>query len=1485
VTTCEPLKEDLPGPEGPATEWISRGIECLFYDLERCERREEFDFDVVIVGSGYGGSVAAAKLAGARQEGRSAPISVCVLERGREHLPGMFPSRMSELAGHVRFSTSGGSAPRGVREGVFDFRLGPYMNALVGNGLGGGSLINAGVMERPAAQVFSPPWPRAIRGNALDGYFDEALGLLQAERFENSDAKPAKYEALRTLAPAKFHAAHVTVALHPRDRGGPQCGVEAKPSSSGVKMNVCKRCGDCASGCNHGSKGSLDTSLLVAARVAGAHIYTGATVLEVRIAPKGWEIVVTYTDDKLRTRHGAPFRLRARRVILAAGAFGSTEILLRSRKAGLELSNVLGGRFSGNGDFIASGYRQREVVRPGSREDVEPCDRNVGPTITGFVDLRDPGAATGFVVEDLGIPAPFRGLLEETLTTFNSLHELAHCDRSEHKAGWPLQDPLAVDQDAIEHSSVLAVMGHDGSDGLLRLIDPVAGQDDGDGAVSVDWPGALSNPLYDDELEALEKIHDGHLQAEGRVIPNPLWKPVPKELDGLFGGQRGPAATVHPLGGCPMADSIAEGVVDEFGRVFRPHATDPRFVHEGLVVLDGSIVPTSLGINPSLTITALSLRAVDGLMGQWRLSAPDAPQVIERTRPFFRKPVTKHPAPTTFQLLERQTGRVQLQYGRNKVPRIVELTLAFRESPLAALMNGSPRILELESGTVRIFEEDSWRGLCATDLDPVRDAAALDVATLTGRLEVFARLPSTSGERRCRALGAWWANRGKRDLWQAITAPEGLAGGFSPSMLLTLLALGTRAGEARTFRYELEVVKPTKGEFFHPGTPIVGLKTLTYALASNPWKQMSRIVLESFPRVDKHSMLEVDMPYFAAKGVPLLKIVKQEDQPAAMAEFGSLALYFLRMMMHIHVWSFRKPDDPPSRVPQRLPGRVLGCDPVVHELEVAPPGKPSVKARLSHYPNNGTRRPPVILIHGYSASGTTFTHPRLSPNLAGSLLEGGRDVWVLDLRTSCGMPTCRQPWSFEDVARADIPVAIRHVIEQTRRPQVDIVAHCMSAAMFSIAILDDVKPDDPFLAARKGLHKVIRRVVLSQVGPAVVMSTTNTLRGYIMQYLRYFFPLMPFEFRPENPGLLDQFLDRALSTLPYPDAEWSVENPPRFWETASFTGTRHRMDALLGRVMNAERMPKEILEHIDDLFGPINLDTLAQPMQFARLHRVTDRCGGGNWYRGPQFRERFSMPVLSLHARESGVTDFASMRAMYALFRELWGPHPHLDQDAVAGGHQDQLIGKERAQYFAKIREFLDAEDLPVPAHHALTARLGTVVLSTVQMPESVRKVNPAPGEPPSACLIPFEIAGNTTGVIFLRVIATGAYIDVPGPGNSSLGQRIDAESEYVDIDRKAGQPVTVAIPTKPLEPDEAWLVLQVTDGPRTRSYNPEVISPETLGRMLPASQVDSPMLDAQSSGSPGGDALPPDLKSQVNQLIIAAAYWHDTFEPCLLYP
>ena len=229
--------------------------------------------------------------------------------------------------------------------------------------------------------------------------------------------------------------------------------------------------------------------------------------------------------------------------------------------------------------------------------------------------------------------------------------------------------------------------------------------------------------------------------------------------------------------------------------------------------------------------------------------------------------------------------------------------------------------------------------------------------------------------------------------------------------------------------------------------------------------------------------------------------MQQQDQARALVDVAALGLYLLRILIHIHLWSFRLPDAPRLREIRRLPGYVPGLPlPEIREFAVDEPrhGIP-VAVRLTHYPYGESRRSraieanpdaceaiktPILLIHGYSASGTTFAHHAVRPNVASSLWRRGRDVWIADLRTSAGMPHAKSPWTFEEVGLADIPMAVHQVCALTGAAQIDVFAHCMGSAMLGMALLGPETSHEHFAPLRRELPDRIRHLVMSQVAPA-----------------------------------------------------------------------------------------------------------------------------------------------------------------------------------------------------------------------------------------------------------------------------------------------------------------------------------------------------------------------------------------------------------------
>lgn len=534
-------------------------------------------FEAIVIGSGYGGAIAASRLA-------RAGLRVAVLERGKEYALGDFPDTLAE--GAKAFQTNSALGHSGPRDGLFDLHANKDISVLVGCGLGGTSLINGNVMLEPEPRVFEDPiWPAALRADIGGGM---AQGYAKARAMLRPVPYPAhimldKITALQASATAlggKFSYPPINVTFEE------QAGVNA----AGVEQPACTLCGDCCSGCNVGAKNTVAMNYLPDAVKHGAQIFTHCAVSHVahgETASARWAIHYERTDE------GGPGGVQvisANHVFVCAGTLGSTEILLRSKARGLTLSDRLGHGFSGNGDVIAFGYNNDVPINGIGVGDPPRTDKvgPVGPVIAGLVDLRSDGPVSeNMVIQEGAIPSLLGPLLPTMLAGSSALFG-RDTDTGDFwsEAGRTLKS-IAHDpyEGAVHNSQTYLVMAHDDHNGRMEL--------NGKGKVSLVWPDVGDLPVYKMIDATLEKATAAN---GGTYIPNPLWsKALGRNL-----------ISVHPLGGCAMGETADSGVVDHACRVF---AQNGGF-HEGLYAMDGSVMPRSLGVNPSLTISAISERAM-----------------------------------------------------------------------------------------------------------------------------------------------------------------------------------------------------------------------------------------------------------------------------------------------------------------------------------------------------------------------------------------------------------------------------------------------------------------------------------------------------------------------------------------------------------------------------------------------------------------------------------------------------------------------------------------------------------------------------------------------------------------------------------------------------------------------------------------------------------------------------------------------------------
>lgn len=552
--------------------------------------------DTVVVGSGFGGAVTAYRLA---ETGRS----VVLLERGKPYPPGGFPRTPADMARNFWDPSSG-------LHGLFDIWSFRGLEGVVSSGLGGGSLIYANVLLRKDERWFvheSPlpgggyeNWP--IGRADLDPHYDRVEHMLGATRYPYDDTP--KTRALRQAA-ARLDLAvsrpPLAVSFGPRPGAPPVPGAQidepAYGNLHGLPRSTCRLCGECDVGCNYGAKNTLDHTYLSAARHHGADIRTRCEVRGFAPRPGGGYVVGYVVHEpavegrRTATDRLPVHRISCRRLVLAAGTFGSTYLLLRNRAALPGLSRALGTRFCGNGDLLGMVLHATDGAE---RSRGLRLDASTGPVITSAIRVGDAhdddgSSGRGFYIEDAGYPEFVAWLAESSqlpgglrrLLGFG-LHRLRARFGGAPSSHISAQLALLLGPAAFSATSLpLLGMGRDVPDGRMRLRH---------GQLDVDWTTFTSRTYFDRVRSTMRDIAGA---LGGDFLDNPLW----------WWGNR--VITVHPLGGAPMGRHPGEGVCDDIGEVFG---------FPGLHVLDGSLLPGAVGANPSLTIAAVADRACDRIL-------------------------------------------------------------------------------------------------------------------------------------------------------------------------------------------------------------------------------------------------------------------------------------------------------------------------------------------------------------------------------------------------------------------------------------------------------------------------------------------------------------------------------------------------------------------------------------------------------------------------------------------------------------------------------------------------------------------------------------------------------------------------------------------------------------------------------------------------------------------------------------------------------
>ncbi|MCZ4519957.1 GMC family oxidoreductase [Rhodococcus ruber] len=510
------------------------------------------DYDVLIIGSGFGGSVAALR---AVEKG----YRVAVLESGRRFEDDELPKTSWRLRKYLW-------APALGCYGVQRIHLLPDVLVMAGAGVGGGSLNYANTLYQPPAKFFEDPQWGSITDwqRELNPYYDQARRMLGVETNPTITASDKVMKEVAEDMGVGDTFTSTPVGVYFGDRG--KTAPDPFFGGAGPERTGCTECGSCMTGCRVGAKNTLVKNYLYLAEHAGAHVLPLTTVVDVRPNGAGYDVVTRRTGGKLRRKEKT---ITADQVIFSAGTYGTQKLMLAAKEKGSlpRLSDRIGSLVRTNSEAVlAATARGREVdyhegvaitssFHPDDHTHIEPVRYGKGSNAIGLLQtvLSDGGGKMPRVLKTLGVALRHPGAAVRSL----SVHR------------WSERTVIALvmqtDDNSLELGSKKGPFGR-------RLTSR---------------PGAGDPPP--------QWIPQGHTAI--RLLAD--------KIGGDPGGSIAEIVnipmTAHFLGGCAIGDSPKTGVIDGYQRVYG---------YDGLHVLDGSAVSANLGVNPSLTITAQAERAM-----------------------------------------------------------------------------------------------------------------------------------------------------------------------------------------------------------------------------------------------------------------------------------------------------------------------------------------------------------------------------------------------------------------------------------------------------------------------------------------------------------------------------------------------------------------------------------------------------------------------------------------------------------------------------------------------------------------------------------------------------------------------------------------------------------------------------------------------------------------------------------------------------------
>ena len=1153
-------------------------------------------YDVVIVGSGYGGSIAASRLSRLGKK-------VCLLERGKEYLTGDFPDSQSKALPHIQIHHN--DKHIGSKTGLYDFWVNKDINVVKACGLGGTSLINSNVSIRPENWVFKDPAFPSIFTNEVENKksdlqkgFELATQMLRPKTYPTTFPKIQKLEALKESAqklnlPFRLADIHVNFDID----GKNHVGVEQKP---------CNLCGNCNTGCNQAAKDSTMMNYLPDAFSHGADIFTQTSVNYVEKSNIGWKIYfdVLDTKDKQENRF-----VRAQTVILAAGTLGSTEIMLRSKEKKLQISDRIGKRFSGNGDALSHAYNTNKEINGISKAIPNP-KKPIGPSIAGIIDIKNTAnIEQEMILQEGVVPQALTGFFPFMASGFSTMTS-KNIDINRVKRRWQTI-VSGVYKGATQNTQTLLVMGHDSSEGVLSLKK---------NTLSIDWKGAGKTKNM--------KLANKYMRENAKTLGGSF---VPSPLQSAFFNHA--AVTVHPLGGCVMAEDATKGVVNHKGQVF--NSQKGNSVYLNLYIADGSIIPRSLGSNPLLTISALAERIC-------RIMARDK-QWGKIPYTFTAEKTETNPSQKMIDETNPKTENWNTEAKTNPAlvleKPIINSTekLSSKESVSSTFDKKGMHNEHLKNPLGVSFTETMKGYFSTTEKDDYKKAykeGKKHKSILHTTLTVL-----------CNDVKFMTKDKNHNsDFVGTMTIPslsqqpfEILEGSFG------LFVDSKEEMETKHMRYACKLLDPTGKLFFFDGFKTVKPKGIW-----NAWKDTTTLFVTIYEgenskgKIVGKGIIHIFVPEFIKQLYSMKALNTQRFSKKLKAI--SIFLNYFTMSIFKTYGGVLAPNENYIKRSERTKRKLNAPKPTFHKFTTSD----GLNLKLTRF--EGGTKGPILLSHGFSVSGTIFQIDTIEKNMVEYLCENNYDVWIMEYRTSIEVESSFEQCTADDIALKDYPPAVAKILEVTQKPNLQLLSHCVGTLTALMAIMG-------------GLQGV-RSLLCMQVGTDVIGGNQVKLKALarVPTVLKAMGGKRITAYTDSEAGFWDSLLNFGVKI--YSSALGAGTNDP----------IANRVTFMFSKLYQKENINPATFKVFHEMFGVANFTTYEQLNTFALKKEIRNYKGEDTYL--PHAKERLDIPICFIHGQHNKVFNPLATQKSQERLQKL-NPNQDYSRCLIEGyGHQDCVIGK-----------------------------------------------------------------------------------------------------------------------------------------------------------------------------------------------------------------